>query len=276
MDIRYAVSPKECKKMSTEELRNSFLVSNLFEENKINMTYAYDDRMIVGGCFPINETLNISNGQETGTEYFMQRREMGVLNIGGKGLIIIDNDEYELDLDDVIYIGKDIKNIDFKSIEQKNPARFYLVTVPAHKKYPTKKVSFQEAIKVELGSNKESNKRTIFQYIHPNVLESCQLLMGMTVLDPCNVWNTMPCHTHLRRMETYFYCKMPKDALLMHFMGEEDETRHIVVRNEEAVISPSWSIHSGVGTTNYAFLWGMAGENKEFKDMQAVEMNALK
>lgn len=276
MDIRYSISPNESKSMTTNELRKNFLVNDLFIENEIKMTYSFDDRMIVGGCMPIEEPLVIDSGDLTGTEYFMSLREMGIYNLGDGGIISVDGKEYELSSDDVIYIGKGTKSITFSRNKKENRPKFYFVSVPAHKNYPTKKVALNEAIRINLGCSEESNKRTIFQYIHPDLLESCQLLMGITLLDPCNVWNTMPTHTHLRRMETYLYCKMPKDELLIHLMGEEDETRHIIVRNEQAVISPSWSIHSGVGTSNYAFIWGMGGENKEFTDMQLVQKCDLK
>lgn len=276
MDIRYANHPEDVKRYDTESIRKHFLIENLFIKDEINLTYSHVDRFITGGAFPVDEVLNLENGKEIGLEYFLQRREMGVINIGGKGVVILDGAEYEMEPRDGIYIGMGIKEIKFKSVDRNNPAKFYFNSVPAHTKYPTVKIEISKANPIKLGDLSNSNQRTIYQYVHPNVCRSCQLLMGMTILEPNNVWNTMPCHTHERRMEVYFYFNMDEGARVIHFMGKPNETRHIIVANEQAVISPSWSIHSGVGTSNYTFIWGMAGENQEFNDMDVVDIKEMR
>ena len=211
-----------------------------------------------------------------GVDYFLERRELGIINIGGKAIITIDGTEYELKEKDGLYVGKGNKEVSFKSVNPEEPAKLYINSVPAHKEYETVKIDIEKANPVRLGDNKTLNKRTIYQYVHPNVCESCQLLMGLTMLEPGNAWNTMPCHTHERRMEVYFYFDMDEDTRVFHLMGEPTETRHLVVKNEECVISPSWSIHSGVGTSNYTFIWGMCGENKTFDDMDHISMDILR
>ena len=211
-----------------------------------------------------------------GVEYFLERREMGVINIGGQAVVTVDGEEYNLNKRDGLYIGKGNKEIRFKSVNKGEPAKLYVNSVPAHKEYPIVKIEIEKANPVKMGDNITSNKRTIYQYVHPNVCESCQLLMGLTMLEPGNVWNTMPCHTHERRMEVYFYFDMAEDTRVIHLMGEPTETRHLIVKNEQALISPSWSIHSGVGTSNYTFIWGMCGENQTFTDMDAVSMDMLR
>lgn len=276
MDIRYANHPEDVKKYDTKKLREHFLIENLFVKDEISLTYSHVDRFITGGAYPINEELKLTGGKEIGAEYFLQRREMGIINIGGKGVVILDGVEYEMEPRDGIYIGMGTKEVSFKSVDSNNPAKFYINSVPAHTKYPTVKIDISKANPIKLGDLSSSNKRTIYQYVHPNVCKSCQLLMGMTILEPNNVWNTMPCHTHERRMEVYFYFDIDEEARVMHFMGEPIETRHIIVANEQAVISPSWSIHSGVGTSNYTFIWGMAGENQVFEDMDAVDIKEMR
>lgn len=276
MKIRYANNPQDSRKYTTKELREHYLVEEIFKANEISLTYSHVDRIIFGGAMPVDKVLKLEAGKEMGVSYFLERREMGVINVGGQGSIILDGVGYELKAQDGIYIGMGVKSIEFKSQDQENPAKFYINSVPAHKSYPTVKIDINEASPVRLGDNATLNKRTIYQYVHPNVCESCQLLMGMTILEEGNAWNTMPCHTHERRMEVYFYFNMEEDTRVFHFMGEPEETRHLVVKNEEAIISPSWSIHSGVGTSNYTFIWGMCGENQTFDDMDAVEMSRLK
>lgn len=276
MEIRGAVNIEDAKHYTTERLRNEFLIEDLFVPEKIKMVYSHIDRIIVGGAYPKNEELILRAGKEIGANYFLERRELGIINIGGKGGVVIDGEKYSLEPKDGLYIGMGTKDIIFTSDDASAPAKFYFNSAPAHKTYPTVKVVASEAKPQRLGSVENSNKRTINKYIHPDVCKSCQLLMGMTILEPQNIWNTMPCHTHERRMEVYFYFNIPDDNVVFHYMGEPKETRHIVLRNEQAVISPSWSIHSGVGTSNYIFIWGMVGENQTFSDMDDVKMVDLK
>lgn len=276
MDIRYAVSPGEAKRFGTNELRETFLLTGIFNDDEISMVYSHVDRIITGGARPVAKALAFEAGKEIGADTFLERRELGLINIGGEGKIIVDGTEYVLKTRDGLYIGQGARDVILTSSDRNRPAKFYFNSAPAHAVYPTKKVSFDDAKQLHLGDRQESNVRTIYQYIHPDVLQSCQLVMGMTILEPENVWNTMPTHTHDRRMEVYFYFDLPDDGVVFHLMGQPGETRHIVVRNEQAVISPSWSIHSGVGTTNYTFIWGMVGENQTFTDMDGVPMQQLK
>ncbi|SDF19178.1 5-dehydro-4-deoxy-D-glucuronate isomerase [Sporolituus thermophilus] len=276
MEVRYAANPKDVKLYDTRRLRDEFLIEDLFPSDAVKMVYSHIDRIIVGGVVPATKPIALEAGSEIRAEYFLERRELGVINIGGKGTVTVDGTAYELDNRDGLYVGMGAKEIIFASADAKSPAKFYFNSAPAHAAYPTVKVGLAKARRVELGSQAEANKRTIYQYIHPEVLQSCQLVMGMTVLEQGSVWNTMPSHTHDRRMEVYLYLNMPEDAVVFHFMGEPGETRHIVVRNEQAVISPSWSIHSGVGTRSYAFIWGMCGENQTFTDMDHIPMAELK
>jgi len=275
-ETRYATHPDDVKLYTTEELREHFLIEDVFVPDTINLTYSHIDRIIVGGVNPVNNVLSLSGGKEIGAETFFERREAGIINIGGKGKIILDDTTYELDFHDALYIGKGVSQVAFECADKKNPPKFYLNSAPAHHAYPSKLVTLADAKKVHLGSDETSNKRTINQYIHPDVLESCQLVMGMTALATGSVWNTMPCHTHDRRMEAYFYFEMADDTRVMHFMGEANETRHLVVANEQAVLSPSWSIHSGCGTGSYTFIWGMCGENITFTDMDNIPMEVLR
>lgn len=276
MDIRYANHPEDSKKYTTEELRKYYHVENIFKKDEISLTYSHVDRIVFGGAMPTDGELSLTAGKEMGVDFFLQRREMGVINVGGEGSIILDGSEYEMKKRDGLYIGMGIKEVKFKSKDKSNPAKFYINSVPAHRSYPIAKIDIKNANPVQCGEQENVNKRTIYQYVHPSVCESCQLLMGMTVLEPGNVWNTMPCHTHQRRMEVYFYFDMDEDTRVFHLMGEPQETRHIVMKNEEAIISPSWSIHSGVGTASYTFIWGMCGENQTFDDMDHVKMQDLK
>jgi 4-deoxy-L-threo-5-hexosulose-uronate ketol-isomerase len=246
----------------------------LFEKDNIITVYSQNDRIITGGICPVKE-LTLEAGKELRADFFLQRREMGVINIGGDGTIIADGKEFQIKTNDCIYIGMGVKELKFSSIDKNNSAKFYFNSAPAHKSYPVEISAISKAAATKLGSKDECNERTIYKFIHPDGIKSCQLVMGMTMLEPGSVWNTMPCHTHDRRMEVYLYFNLG-NGLVFHMMGEPDETRHIIVRNEEAVISPSWSIHSGVGTKNYSFIWGMVGENQTFSDMDPVEINKLK
>ena len=276
MDIRHPVHPDHGKKMDTAELRKEFLIQNLFTSDEITLVYSHIDRIITGGIFPVNKTLTLKGAKELASEFFFEGREGGIINIGGEGTIVLDGTSYDMNSKDGFYIGRGTREVNFSSRDSKNPAKFYFLSGPAHHSYPSKWIPLSKANEVHLGSLEESNERTIHQYVHPAVLESCQLCMGMTILEPNCVWNTMPVHTHERRMEVYFYFNMDEDTVVFHLMGKPDETRHIVMRNEEAVISPSWSIHSGVGTKNYTFIWGMVGENKTFTDMDHVAMTDIK
>ena len=276
MDIRYPVHPEHGKKMDTSELRKEFLIQNLFVKDESKLVYSHVDRIIIVGICPASKELSLEGGKELASSYFFERREGGVINIGGSGSMTIDGKRFEMERNDGFYIGMGTREISFSSSDPGKPAKFYLLSGPAHKSYPSKWIPLAETGKVHLGSIEQSNERTINQYVHPAVVESCQLCMGMTILEPNCIWNTMPVHTHERRMEVYFYFDMAEETVVFHFMGTPEETRHLVVRNEEAVISPSWSIHSGAGTNNYTFIWGMVGENQTFTDMDNVDMKDLK
>ncbi|MFT4145065.1 MAG: 5-dehydro-4-deoxy-D-glucuronate isomerase [Mobilitalea sp.] len=285
MEIRYAASPKDVKEYTTERLREEFLIQSLFTPGEIKLVYSHVDRIITGAAVPLKE-LELTAGAELRADYFLERRELGIINIGGAGWIKVDDKKYLIENKEGMYIGRGAKKVVFESKDSTDPAKFYLNSAPAHKEYPTVHIKLQgepyedvvivkDENKVALGSLEEANRRTICKYILPGQVESCQLVMGMTKLEPGSVWNTMPCHTHDRRMEVYLYFEMPDNALVMHYMGEPSQTRHIVARNEEAVISPSWSIHSGCGSQAYTFIWGMVGENQTFSDMDNVLMKDL-
>ncbi|WP_026675627.1 5-dehydro-4-deoxy-D-glucuronate isomerase [Alkalihalobacterium bogoriense] len=276
MDIRYATNPTDFKQYTTEKLRDEFLVESLFVEGEINMVYSHYDRVVVGGAIPTGAELKLDAGDTFRTEYFLERREVGIINIGPKGKVVVDGETYELNKRDCLYVGLGHKEVTFHSEDNGSPARFYIVSAPAHKQYPTKVLSIEDAVPVHLGTDAESNRRTIYKYIHSEGLQSCQLMMGMTLLEPNNMWNTMPAHVHDRRMEVYLYFDMDEESRVFHFMGEPQETRHMLVKNEQVVLSPPWSIHSGVGTKNYTFIWAMAGENYTFKDMDFIKMEDLK
>ncbi|GAB4223072.1 MAG: 5-dehydro-4-deoxy-D-glucuronate isomerase [Spirochaetales bacterium] len=275
-DIRYGIHPEHGKALDTEGLRREFLIQGLFHPGKIRWVYSHVDRIIVGGCIPVEEMKLEVDRSTLGADYLLERRELGILNLGGKGEVSVDGTAYPLGHLDALYVGKGCKDIRLRSADPREPARFYFLSGPAHMTYPTRTVSMAEAKKVHLGSVEESNKRTIYQVLHPDVLPTCNLVMGFTRLEAGCVWNTMPTHTHERRMEVYLYFDVAPDAVVFHLMGAPTETRHLVVRNEEAVISPSWSIHSGVGTRSYSFVWGMVGENQTFTDMDAVPMDQLR
>ncbi|OHB60452.1 MAG: 5-dehydro-4-deoxy-D-glucuronate isomerase [Planctomycetes bacterium RBG_13_46_10] len=267
MKVRYLPDPVHFCTMTTEEIRENFLIESLFQPDSIEMVYSEADRAIVGSAVPVNQTLKLTSAKELRADYFCQRRELGVLNIGRSGTITVDGQKYKMTNLDCLYIGRGSKEILFASDDSANPAQFYLLSYPAHKEYPTSHIPLKQASPVHLGSVEESNKRTICKCVHPEGVKSCQLVMGFTFLEPGCVWNTMPAHTHERRTEVYMYFNMPEKARVFHFTGKPGETRHIAVANRQAVISPSWSIHSGVGTSAYTFCWGMGGENQDFDDM---------
>ena len=275
LDVRHPSHPEDAKHYTTERLRKEFLIQNIFVPGKINLTYSHVDRVVAGGACPAEAPLELVASNDFGADTFLERREMGVINVGGPGVLTIEGEAHALDKTDGFYIGMGTRTVTFASKDAKNPAKFYLVSSPAHKTYPSTRILRSEVEPVRLGSLENSNKRSLYKYIQPATVKSCQLVMGMTALEPGNMWNSMPCHTHARRMEVYFYFDLPEDARVFHLMGEPNETRHILMSNEEAVISPSWSIHSGVGTHNYTFIWGMAGENQTFDDMDHVAMHEL-
>jgi len=275
MQIRFQQSPLETSKMNTAELRSNFLIQQLMISGEINLVYSHYDRMIVGGVMPSNKNIDLSNEAELKAEFFLERRELGIINIGGKGKVITDGVEYVVEKLECLYVCKGTEKVSFSSIDAKDPAMFYLLSAPAHHVYPTTKISKEQAAPVILGDFSTSNKRTIYKYIHNDGIQSCQLVMGVTILEEGCVWNSVPPHTHTRRMEAYFYFDLNEAHRVMHFMGEPQETRHIVIANNEAILSAPWSMHFGVGTSNYGFIWGMAGENKEFTDMDPVAIATI-
>lgn len=276
MEIRQPIHSAHAKQLDTAGLREQFLIEDLFQAGQINLTYSHIDRIIVGAAVPTETAIAFEGGKEIGVDFFLQRRELGVINIGEPGLVVVDGQTYEIGAREAIYVGMGAQDIRFESVSAEQPARFYLNCAPAHYAYPTRKITREDAAPETLGNQENCNVRTIYKYLHPAVLPTCQLLMGMTELAPGSLWNTMPCHTHERRMEVYLYFDMNQENVVFHYMGEPQETRHLVVRNEQAVISPSWSIHSGVGTAAYTFIWGMVGENQTFHDMDHVAMSDLK
>lgn len=275
MQLRFQNSPAETKGMTTEQLRENFLVEKLMQDDTIQLVYSHYDRVIVGGAKPVDKTIELPNHPELRADYFLERRELGVINVGGAGTVTADGKEFALDKLDCVYLGKGTKQVTFKSADGKTPAIFYLLSAPAHQTYPNTKYSKEEASPVALGDSSTSNKRTIYKYIHLDGIKSCQLVMGLTVLEPGSVWNSVPPHTHTRRMEAYFYFDVPDAHRVFHFMGEPQQTRHIAMANHDAVISPPWSVHFGCGTANYGFIWGMAGENQTFTDMDPAPVKDL-
>jgi len=280
MDIRYSTNQTDFKCYTTEEIRDEFLIETLFVPDDVTAVYSHVDRIVTMGAMPVNETLkldkNIDCWKNFGVNYFLERREIGIINIGGKGIVTADGEEYTLDRIEGLYISMGTKDVTLKAADPANPPKFYMCSTPAHKPCPTTAIPFEKAVHRDLGALETSNARTINQFVHPDVLETCQLSMGVTILKPGSVWNTMPAHTHERRMEVYMYFDIPKDNVVFHFMGEAEETRHIVMQNEQAVISPSWSIHAGAGTSNYSFIWAMAGENRAFDDMDVINTTDLR
>jgi 4-deoxy-L-threo-5-hexosulose-uronate ketol-isomerase len=276
MDVRYSPNFQGFKNLDTTGLRNEFLVDKLFEPSKIYLLYSDVDRAIVGSAVPTDKGLKLeASKKEMSANYFAERREVGIINIGKEGTIVADGKEYDMKHKDSLYIGRGTKDIEFRSKDKNEPSQYYFVSYPAHKEFPTSHAKFSDAEPARLGSLKDSNHRTIYKYIHPNGIKSSQLVMGLTELEEGSVWNTMPVHTHQRRSEVNMYFGLEKNAVVFHFMGNPSETRHIVIRNRQAVISPSWSFHSGSGTQNYSFIWAMGGENQAFDDMDAVNMEEL-
>lgn len=280
MDIRYSAHPNDVKRYTTEELRREFLIENLYRPDQVVAVYSHVDRMVTLGCMPVKETVSIDKGIDVwanfGTRYFLDRREVGMFNIGGDGSVTVDGTVYELGYKDCLYITMGAREVLFASRDSARPAKFYMVSAPAHCSYETRLLKLADAAKKPLGDAATSNKRVINQFIHPDVLKTCQLSMGMTVLESGSVWNTMPAHTHERRMEVYMYFEVPENEVVFHMMGQPQETRHLVMKNEQAVISPSWSIHAGAGTASYTFIWAMGGENQAFDDMDTIPTTQLK
>ncbi|MFT3934750.1 MAG: 5-dehydro-4-deoxy-D-glucuronate isomerase [Chitinophagaceae bacterium] len=276
MEIRFQNSPKETSQMNTQQLRDNFLVQGLMQPEKIKLVYSHYDRMIIGGAVPASSPISLPNEGELKANFFLERREMGIINVGGKGSVTADGTVHEMEKLECVYLGKGTKDVSFSSVSDKDPACFYILSVPAHHAYPNAKMTKQQAAPLQLGEQSTSNKRSLYKYIHNDGIQSCQLVMGLTVLEEGNVWNSVPPHTHTRRMEAYFYFDISETNRLMHFMGEPQETRHLVMADKEAVISPPWSMHFGCGTSNYGFIWGMAGENKEFTDMDPAPVKDLK
>lgn len=275
-ESRYASSPNEVKQMDTEQLRKNFLIENLFVADQCSWVLSFFDRYMTGGALPVAGPIKLEAPENLKASYFLERRELGIINVGGAGTVIADGATYELGYKEALYIGRGTQDVQFISADASAPARFYLNSTPAHTTYPTRKVSQADADKVELGSMETANHRTINKLLVNSVLPTCQLQMGMTELKAGSVWNTMPAHVHDRRMEVYFYFEIPQGQGVCHFMGQPQETRHIWMQNEQAVISPNWSIHSGAGTSNYTFIWGMAGENLDYGDMDFCAITDLK
>lgn len=273
---RFATHPDDAKSYDTARLRKEYLVTNLMSEDQICLTYSHYDRYIVGGAVPVNRILHLEPIDPLKADYFLERRELGIINVGGDGIITVDGIVFEIGFKEALYVGRGSRMVIFSSLKADQPARFYINSAPAHKEYPTKKVTVTDAEVVEMGTMNESNARTINKLLVNSVVQTCQLQMGMTELKPGSVWNTMPAHTHSRRMEAYFYFQVPKGQAICHFMGDPKETRHIWMQNEEAVFSPAWSIHSAAGTSNYTFIWGMAGENLNYGDMDIVRPDELR
>ncbi|ERK10333.1 MAG: 5-dehydro-4-deoxy-D-glucuronate isomerase [Pantoea sp.] len=278
MDIRQSIHSEHAKTLDTAALRREFLIEKIFTPDDYTLTYSHIDRIIIGGVMPVTRPVTIGSevGKQLGVSYFLERRELGVINIGGPGLIEVDGKTWEIGHQEALYVGQGAQQVLFRSSEASHPAKFYYNSAPAHTHYPDKKITLEDAVKATLGDAATSNRRTINKFIVPDVLPTCQLTMGLTRLDDGNLWNTMPCHTHERRMEVYFYFDMAEDSAVFHMMGQPQETRHLLVHNEQAVISPSWSIHAGVGTQRYTFIWGMVGENQVFDDMDHVSVSALR
>jgi 4-deoxy-L-threo-5-hexosulose-uronate ketol-isomerase len=277
MDVRYLADDVRYQTMTTQELRKAFLVENLFKKSKMELLYTNLDRAIIGSAVPTDKAMALkATKKEMAADYFAERREIGIINIGEKGTVSVDGKSFEMENRDGLYIGRGSKSIKFASSNKKQPAKFYIQSYPAHTDFPTTLIKHAEANRVDLGSMEEANKRTIYQYIHANGVQSCQLVMGFTQLEPGSIWNTMSAHTHQRRTEIYMYFDLGKNDLVFHFMGKPDATRHLIMRNGQAALSPSWSLHAGAGTKNYAFIWGMGGENQEFTDMDGISMDDLR
>lgn len=279
MQTSYNANPLDVKQYDTERLRAEFLTESLFKNDEITLVYSHIDRVVAMGVSPIAQTLKLNefvNSQAFGVEFFLQRREMGIVNLGGTAQVKTSSQQYTLNYLDALYLGQGERDVEFVSLDTAKPASLYCLSAPAHHIYPSRTILREQARQIELGSTDNANARRITQYLHPDVLPTCQLCMGITHLQPGSVWNTMPAHTHERRMEAYLYFNIAPEQVVFHFMGEPEETRHIIVRNKQLVLSPSWSIHSGCGTQNYSFVWGMLGENQTFDDMDFVDMNTIR
>jgi 4-deoxy-L-threo-5-hexosulose-uronate ketol-isomerase len=276
VELRYAAHPNDVKNYDTEKLRKEFLIENVFIPDEISLVYSMYDRYMVGGAMPVKKQLKLETNDELKSEHFLDRREMGIINVGGNAIIDIEGKTYKLAFKEALYLGKGTHNVVFKSADPKKPAKLYINSAPAHHAYPSRKVTLADAEVVVLGNMESSNHRTVNKLLVNSVIETCQLQVGMTELKTGSVWNTMPVHTHSRRMEAYFYFEVPDKQAICHFMGAPDETRHIWLKNEQAVLSPSWSIHSAAGTSNYTFIWGMAGENLDYGDMDVRQPDTLK
>ena len=276
MEIRQVCHPEAVRRFSTEELRRHFLIERIFSPGEVVLTYSHIDRLVVGGAMPSKERLALPTPNAVGTDAFMKRRELGIINTGGVGRVAVGGKTHELAHHDALYVSKEAGDVAFETVNADEPAKFYLVSTPAHAVYETVKIPKEKANSIALGDQTTANKRTIYQYIIPGVCQSCQLVMGLTQLEPGSMWNTMPCHTHDRRSEAYLYFDLNEDHRVVHLMGEPNETRHLIVANEQAILSPGWSIHSGVGTSHYAFIWAMGGDNQDYTDMDMVAMSELR
>lgn len=273
---RYEASPREVERMNTAELRQDFLIETLFVKGAANFVYSHYDRMVVGGIIPVDKPIDLPNYETLKSDFFLQRREAGIINIGGQGIIVADGESYQLENLSCLYLAKGTESVSFQSTDSEQPAHFYVFSAPAHKAFSNTLYSKEDAAPVTLGAMETANHRTIYKYIHNEGIDSCQVVMGLTVLQKGSVWNTMPAHTHDRRSEIYLYFDVPAEHGVMHFMGEPKQTRHLWVRDRQAIISPPWSIHAGSGTSNYSFIWAMAGENKDFTDMDFFELNEMR
>ena len=276
MQIRFHNSTNEVSRMNTGELRSNFLIESIMQRDEIKLVYTHYDRVIIGGIMPVNKTIALSTYDALKAKYFLERRELGVINVGGEAEIKVNGELYAINKLDCLYLGRGNEKVSFKSKKKDDPAKLYLLSAPAHHTYATRLMKKEKASPVEMGALATANQRTIYKYIHADGIKSCQLVMGLTILKEGNVWNTMPTHVHDRRMEAYFYFDIPENQKVIHLMGEPTQTRHLVVSNNEAIISPPWSIHSGCGTSNYGFIWGMAGENYTYTDMDLVDINDLR
>lgn len=276
MEIRFQNSPRETSRMNTAEIRENFLIESLMVNDQVKLVYSHYDRVIVGGCKPVTQSVELPNHEELRADFFLQRRELGIINVGGKGKVQVNNQSFELNKLDALYVGLGNETVSFSSDNDNEPAVYYLLSAPAHKEYPTTLLTKEDAAPTTLGDQSTANKRTIYKYIHAEGIKSCQLVMGLTILAEGSIWNTIPAHTHTRRMEAYFYFDIKPGQRVFHFMGEPTETRHIVVDNHQAILSPPWSIHSGAGTAAYGFIWGMAGENYNYTDMDPVAIDEIR
>jgi 4-deoxy-L-threo-5-hexosulose-uronate ketol-isomerase len=276
IEIRQVCHPEAVRRFSTEELRRHFLIEKIFSPGEVVLTYSHIDRLVIGGAMPSKGRLVLPTPTAVGTEAFLKRRELGIINTGGVGRVVVGGATHDLAHHDALYVSKEAGDVAFESANAEEPAKFYLVSTPAHAVYETVKIPKEKANTIALGNQTTANKRTIYQYVIPDVCQSCQLVMGLTQLEPGSMWNTMPCHTHDRRSEAYLYFDLNEDHRVVHLMGEPNETRHLIVANEQAILSPGWSIHSGVGTSHYAFIWAMGGDNQDYTDMDMVAMSELR